>query len=95
MQAKHTIYPLYISVIDNKNSSMTKTISACNEEDIKFPVIPLNHNATNRDISFIINKKSKNRSSIKISNKDSKVSTTYYFIHNTCWNLYMIEYESL
>jgi hypothetical protein len=94
MQRKYTMFPLVIATV-NTNNENSKKISMCNEEDVQFPILKNTHNATNKSMSFSKEKNGPKKFSINILQRNNRISATYHFIKNNCWNLYMIEYESL
>jgi hypothetical protein len=94
IQKKYTIFPLYIST-NNKENEFSQRTFITNEEDVQFPIIPKTSTSEHKATIFLKREISSNKLSIKISYEKDKISATYHFIKNDCWNLYMIEYEAL
>ncbi|GAB6111048.1 hypothetical protein [Desulfomicrobium salsuginis] len=94
IQKEYTIFQLIISTT-NKSDKNSKNIKLCNEEDLLFPILKNSYTYTDGTISILNEKYDTKKISIKISRENTKTSATYHFINKNCWNLYMIEYESL
>lgn len=95
-QKQHSNDHVIISLIDTESYSIPQKIKkSIDKKDIKYPIIPsfdiLNEDKQKLKIVQI----DKNNAEIIRSKDDTGLLVKYHFKKNKCWNLYMIEDDSI
>ena len=87
---------IIISLIDTESYSIPQQIKkSIDKNDIKYPIIP-SFDIMNEDKQKLkIVPIGKNNAEIIRSKDDTGLLIKYHFIKNKCWNLYMIEDDSI